>query len=137
MTDSSNSSKKTARTFDFQAMLEQARAGANERSTVDWNTEIEKAKEEGEHLIEQMKVKADEAQKKIDAVANKAGNSADDDDDDDYFGPPMKLATTASTADSSDDDDDDAGGDRERDDSNTEQNSRPDQVGEIKENDVF
>ena len=46
MSDPPTTAKKTARTFDLQAMLDQARSGAQERSKVDWTSEIEKTKEE-------------------------------------------------------------------------------------------
>jgi hypothetical protein len=106
MADSASTSKKAARTFDFQAMLEQARSGAQERSTVDWTNEIEKTKEENELRINEMKLKANEAAKKMQISTN---NVEEDDDDDDDFGPSIALAT-ASTADdenssSSDDED--------------------------------
>jgi hypothetical protein len=106
MADSASTGKKAARTFDFQAMLEQARSGAQERSTVDWTNEIEKTKEENELRINEMKLKANEAAKKMQISTN---NVEEDDDDDDDFGPSIALAT-ASTADdenssSSDDED--------------------------------
>jgi hypothetical protein len=89
--------KKAARTFDFQAMMEQARSGAQERSNVDWDSEIEKTKEENEIRISEMKLKANEAAKQMHISTNDKTNAEDDDDDDD-FGPSINLAS-ASTAD--------------------------------------
>ena len=108
----SDPSKKTARTFDFQAMLAQARAGAQERSNVDWEKEIEKTKEENESRIVEMKSKAEEAAKKMQAAPPTTLSTSQfqpegDDDDDDDFGPSLDLATTKTNeeGDSSDDDD--------------------------------
>jgi hypothetical protein len=99
MTDPAVSGKKAARTFDFQAMVDQARSGAQERSKVDWTNEIEKAKEENEIRIAEMKLKANEAAKKTNMSTNNTNmNGDEDDDDDDDFGPSVTLAT-ASTAD--------------------------------------
>ncbi len=97
MTDPAVSAKKTARTFDLQAMLDQARSGAQERTKVDWTNEIEKAKEENEIRIAEMKLKANEAAKKNNMSTNNTNMNEDEDDDDD-FGPSVTLAT-ASTAD--------------------------------------
>lgn len=108
MTDSSASAKKTARTFDLQAMLEQARSGAQERSNVDWDDQIEKAKEENELRIAELKLKADEAARKMHLSTNQ-NNSNDTDDDDDDFGPSLNLATKSTT----NDDDDNASSDDE------------------------
>ena len=107
MTEPPAATKKTARTFDFQAMMEQARLGAQERSTVDWDSEIEKAKEDNDARIAQMRSKADEAAKKMYIPTDDKLQAGGDDDDD--FGPSLALAS-ASTADddgdsSSDDDD--------------------------------
>ncbi|CAF5170667.1 unnamed protein product, partial [Rotaria magnacalcarata] len=107
MSDPSAPGKKAARSFDFQSMMEQARKGAQERTTVDWNDEIEKAKEENESRIAEMKIKADEAVKKMQIPGNhKTKNTSiedgeEDDDDDDDFGPSIDLAN-ASTADNED-----------------------------------
>ena len=98
------SAKRAARTFDFEALMEQARTGAQERSKVDWDSEIEKAKEENESRLAEMKLKANDAAKKMPGSTN--SSSAVDDDDDEDFGPSLNLAT-ASTADDNDDDDDD------------------------------
>jgi hypothetical protein len=95
--------KKTARTFDFTALMQEARVGAQERSNVDWDSEIEKAKEEGESRLAEMKLKANEAAKKMQISTNTSSSSATADDDDD-FGPSINLAS-APTADDSDDDD--------------------------------
>lgn len=106
MADSEGSTtKKAARTFDLQAMLDQARAGAQERSKVDWNDEIEKTKEENESRIADMKLKADEAARKMHLTTNQNSSNADNDDDDDDFGPSLDLATksTANEDESSDD----------------------------------
>ncbi|CAF1518830.1 unnamed protein product, partial [Adineta steineri] len=65
MADSSAPAKKAARTFDIQAMMDQARIGAQERSNVDWTNEIEKAKEDNELRIAEMKLKAEQAAKQI------------------------------------------------------------------------
>jgi len=99
MSDPSTAVKKTARTFDFQAMMEQARSGAQERSNIDWTNEIEKAKDENETRIAEMKLKADEAAKKLQLSTN--NNNINENDDDDDFGPSIDLATT-STADNED-----------------------------------
>jgi hypothetical protein len=107
MSDPASTNKKAARTFDLQAMLEQARSGAQERSKVDWTNEIEKTKEENELRIAEMKLKADEAAKKLQSSTNN-NNADDDDDDDDGFGPSIALATTSAVDDensSSDDED--------------------------------
>lgn len=108
----SDPSKKAARAFDFQAMLAQARAGAQERSSVDWDKEIEKTKEENESRIVEMKSKAEEAAKKMQAAPPTTITShfqpAEDDDDD--FGPSLDLATKKDNdgdENSSSDDDDD------------------------------
>ena len=94
----STTTKKAARTFDIQAMMEQARSGAQERSKVDWTNEIEKTKEENELRIAEMKLKADQAAKEM--------HIATDNDDDDDFGPSLDLAT-APTADEEDKSSDD------------------------------
>ena len=98
MTDSNASAKKAARTFDLQAMLEQARSGAQERSKVDWDDQIEKAKEENESRIAELKLKADEAARKM-HLSNNQNNGNNDDDDDDDFGPSLDLATKSPTND--------------------------------------
>ncbi|CAF2596205.1 unnamed protein product [Rotaria sp. Silwood2] len=105
MTDPPASTKKTARTFDLQAMMNQARLGAQERTKIDWSNEIEKAKEENELRINEMKIKADEAAKKLQISTN---NDNINDDDDDDFGPSIDLATapTADNEDTSSDDED-------------------------------
>ena len=109
MSDPAPTNKKAARTFDLQAMLEQARSGAQERSKVDWTNEIEKTKEENELRIAEMKLKADEAAKKLqNSTNNHHADDDDDDDDDDGFGPSIALATTSAVDDensSSDDED--------------------------------
>ncbi len=107
MTDPAVSGKKAARTFDFQAMVDQARSGAQERSKVDWTNEIEKAKEENEIRIAEMKLKADEAAKKL-HISTDNNNANEDDDDDDDFGPSITLATapTADDGDTSSDEED-------------------------------
>ena len=105
MADSSSAPKKTARHLDFQAMMEQARAGAQERSKIDWESEIEKSKEENDARIAEMKSRADEAAKKI-QMKTTTTNDHDDDDDDDYFGPSLNLAKTHADDNSSDDDND-------------------------------
>lgn len=89
--------KKAARVFDMQAMMDQARKGAQERSTVDWSNEIEKTKQENESRIAEMKIKADEAAKKMQHPTNNNYNSnaieqEEDDDDDEGFGPSIDLA---------------------------------------------
>ena len=81
--------------------MEQARLGAQERSKVDWDSEIEKAKEDNDSRIAQMRSKADEAAKKM-HIPTDDKLPADDDDDD--FGPSLALASS-STADDNDDDD--------------------------------
>ena len=103
MSDSAEgpTTKKTARTFDLQAMLEQARSGAQERTKVDWNNEIERTKEENETRIAEMKLKADEAARKLD-LSTKHNHSDDDDDD---FGPSLNLATKSTANDGEDSDD--------------------------------
>jgi len=101
MSDPSTAVKKTARTFDFQAMMEQARSGAQERSNIDWTNEIEKAKDENETRIAEMKLKADEAAKKLQLSTNNNNINENDGDDDDDFGPSIDLATT-STGDNED-----------------------------------
>jgi hypothetical protein len=101
--------KKTARTFDLQAMVNQARSGAQERSKVDWTNEIEKTKEENESRIAEMKLKADEAAKKLHiSTNNNNGHEDDDDNDEDDFGPSLDLATApiADDGDTSSDDED-------------------------------
>ncbi|CAF1116459.1 unnamed protein product [Adineta steineri] len=103
MADSSAPGKKAARTFDIQAMMDQARIGAQERSNVDWTNEIEKAKEDNELRIAEMKLKAEQAAKQM-STKNSSSNNEDDDDDDD-FGPSISLAT-ASTANNEDTDSD-------------------------------
>lgn len=107
MADSSTAApaKKAARTFDFAALMDQARAGAQERSNVDWDSEIEKAKEENELRLAEMKLKANEATKKMQNPTNSSSAAATDDDDDDDFGPSINLAT-ATSADDNDNDDD-------------------------------
>lgn len=92
MSDPPVSNKKAARTFDLESMFEQARSGAQERTKVDWSNEIEKTKEENEIRIAEMKLKADQAAKKMNASANNS-NGDDDDVDDDDFGPSIDLAT--------------------------------------------
>lgn len=105
----SDPSKKTARTFDFQAMMEQAKAGAQQRSNVDWDKEIEQTKEENEIRINEMKNKADEAAKKIQTAATTSQYPTGDDDDDDDFGPSIDLATKNDNAEENSSDDDDDG----------------------------
>jgi len=100
MADPSVPSKKTARTFDLQAMVSQARSGAQERSKVDWNDAIEKTKEENEFRIADMKLKADQAAKKL-QISSDNNNINQDEEDEDDFGPSISLATT-STADNED-----------------------------------
>jgi hypothetical protein len=100
MSDPSITVKKAARTFDLQAMMEQARSGAQERTKIDWTNEIERAKDENETRIAEMKLKADEAAKKL-QISTNSNNINEDDDDDDDFGPSIDLAT-ASTADNGD-----------------------------------
>ncbi|CAM4813513.1 unnamed protein product [Rotaria magnacalcarata] len=129
MSDPSAPGKKAARSFDFQSMMEQARKGAQERTTVDWNDEIEKAKEENESRIAEMKIKADEAVKKMQIPGNhKTKNTSiedgeEDDDDDDDFGPSIDLAN-ASTADNEDPSSDDEDEDRSK--PLAEEEDRPD-----------
>ncbi|CAF1036585.1 unnamed protein product [Adineta ricciae] len=110
MADPSAPSKKAARVFDLNAMVAQARSGAQERSHVDWSNEIEKAKEENELRIAEMKLKADQAAKQMQKTTMNNAASNDDDDDDD-FGPSISLATTSNADNedepSGDDDDDD------------------------------
>ena len=115
MADSSTAApaKKTARTFDFAALMDQARAGAQERSNVDWDSEIEKAKEENESRLAEMKLKANEATKKMQNPTNSGSAAAADDDDDDDFGPSINLASAA-PADDNDDDDNDSSDDEEK-----------------------
>ena len=86
--------------------MEQARLGAQERSKVDWDSEIEKTKEDNESRIAQMRSKADEAAKKMHISTDDNHQAADDDDD---FGPSLALASasTADDDDSSSSDDDD------------------------------
>jgi len=108
MTDPSVPAKKTARTFDFQAMIDQARSGAQERTKVDWTNEIEKTKEENELRIAEMKLKADDAARKMHGSTNNNNINDDDDDDDDDFGPSLDLAT-ASTANDEESSSDDEG----------------------------
>lgn len=105
MSDPPAPAKKAARTFDLQAMLEQARLGAQERTNVDWTSEIEKAKEENESRIVEMKLRSQEAAKKITNSA--PANDAVDEDDD--FGPSIDLATapTAEDENTSDEDEED------------------------------
>lgn len=95
--------KKAARVFDFQAMMEQARMGAQERTKVDWDAEIERAKEENETRILELHQKAKEAEKKMQTTGGQP-LSNDDDDNDDDFGPSLDLATTSTKNDESDDD---------------------------------
>ena len=109
MADPPAPSKKAARVFDLNAMVAQARSGAQERSHVDWSNEIEKAKEENELRIAEMKIKADQAAKQMQKSTINSTASNDDDDDDD-FGPSISLATTSNADnedETSDDDDDD------------------------------
>jgi hypothetical protein len=105
MTDPRAPAKRTARTFDFQAMLDQARSGAQERSKVDWTNEIEKVKEENESRIAEMKLKAEQAAKNMHVPTNTYN---DDDDGDDDFGPSIQLASasTANEEEGSSDDED-------------------------------
>ncbi|CAF1549117.1 unnamed protein product, partial [Adineta steineri] len=70
---------------------------------VDWTNEIEKAKEDNELRIAEMKLKAEQAAKQM-STKNSSSNNEDDDDDDD-FGPSISLAT-ASTANNEDTDSD-------------------------------
>jgi hypothetical protein len=106
MADSSAPAKKAARTFDLDAVMAQARSGAQERSKVDWSSEIEKTKEENELRIAEMKLKADKAARQMETTSGtKITNVGDGDDDDDDFGPAIALAT-ASSADNGDDDND-------------------------------
>lgn len=113
MADSNGSGKKAARTFDLQAMLEQARSGAQERSKVDWEEQIEKTKEENESRIAEMKLKADEAARKMQVSTNQHKSNSDDDDDDDDFGPSLDLATK-STANNDDEGGNDSSDDEEK-----------------------
>jgi hypothetical protein len=113
MTDSTATGKKSARTFDFQAMLDQAKAGAQERSHVDWTSEIEKAKEENETRLAEMKSKANEAAKKM--HTNTINNNDDDGED---FGPSIDLAnmsadTTTTSSNNNNNDDDDSSDDED------------------------
>lgn len=110
MAEPSTAPKKAARTFDFEAMMAQARSGAQERSKVDWSTEIEKTKEENEQRIAEMKLKADHAAKQMEKPSGTRVSTNDDaDEDDDDFGPAISLATTShadNEGDTSDEDDD-------------------------------
>ena len=93
MIDPSVPVKKVARTFNLQEMMDQARLGAQERSKVDWTNEIEKAKEENETRIAEMKLKAVEATRQMQISTN--SNRIDKVDDEEDFGPSIELATTA------------------------------------------
>ncbi|UJR22908.1 hypothetical protein I4U23_025936 [Adineta vaga] len=103
--------KKAARVFDLDAMVAQARSGAQERSNVDWTNEIERTKEENELRISEMKLKADQAAKQMQKTTTTTNTTNDDndDDDDDDFGPSISLATAsaANNEDESSEDDDD------------------------------
>ena len=120
MTDSSSVAvKKAARTFNLQDMMEQARLGAQERSKIDWTSEIEKTKDENESRIAEMQSKANEAAKQIHLSKDDIGENSkdkhdDDDDDDEDFGPRLDLAT-APTANDDDDNDDTSSDDEEKD----------------------